>query len=196
MKWIRWIGAFALGGALGLGGGYVVADWTLDNLDTFHGNQVESRGQWGYFPDLGSAEASPVVRAHVARYGILGLPRSEVLYFQAGAEGSDIRIKGNCTYTITLGDLPARWWSITAYDGNGAYLQDVSHASVNHHLARRDGDMHRITMGPGTTDRADLPLSGEGDIILLLRLYVPDQDAIDNPDQVPLPVIEEVGSCA
>ena len=195
MKALRWVGALALGVLIGVGGGYFVADWTLDNLDTFYGDQVQSRGQWAHFTDLGSAEASPVIRAHVARYGILGLPRSEVVYFQAGAEGSDIAINSKCAYTITLEDLPTRWWSLTAYDEDGWYLKDVAHSSVNNHLARQDGDLYRIEMGPNTVDRADLPISGDRSIILLLRLYGPDQAVMDDPNQSPLPVIEEVGPC-
>ena len=64
---------------------------------------------------VGSDQASPYVRARVARHGLLALATSEAVYFMRNADNEGRPLSEDCDYQISGGKLPAGWWSITLY---------------------------------------------------------------------------------
>lgn len=71
-------------------------------------------GAWRTSLVAGSTRADPYTRAIVARNYLFILNRSEAMYFLADTDGEK-PLNRRCTYRVQGGNLPARWWSITAY---------------------------------------------------------------------------------
>ncbi|MEL8054743.1 MAG: DUF1214 domain-containing protein [Pseudomonadota bacterium] len=155
-----------------LGGTLIIDDWASD---------------WS----IGSETANPYVRARVARHGLLALRKEEAVYFTKATDQSGEPLREACTYRVEGSSLPATWWSITLYDaqsrlpmntdsrlsfdktqaefafgGDAAWLFDVRASAI------ADDSL------PWVSSRA----AGEFD--LMLRLYRPTADFLDDPVSV------------
>ena len=78
------------------------------------GNAIEIDG-WVSDWSIGSENASPYIRARVARNGLMGLRREEAVYFMKTTDDEGQRLREDCTYTVSGKTFPADWWSITVY---------------------------------------------------------------------------------
>ena len=78
-----------------------------------------TNGAWSTSRDNGAASASALSRARVALFGLLALPAKEAMYFSARVDSDGEALNGACTYSVSGGELDARWWSITLYKGEG-----------------------------------------------------------------------------
>lgn len=144
---------------------------------------------WTGNTQVGSDAAGPYTRGIVARTGLLALERSEAIYFHRYVDDEGARLHEGCSYELSGGELPARWWSITIYaaddflpvNGDEAYSVDASQV-----------------VGPDGTwtvrvaeDRADRPhwisTRNAGEFNLALRLYNPQQGASSEPGRIDYP---------
>ncbi|MEO0417822.1 MAG: DUF1214 domain-containing protein [Pseudomonadota bacterium] len=152
---------------------------------------------------VGSNEASPYVRARVARHGLLALAKSEAVYFVRGKDDDGARLSSTCIYRISGQDMPARWWSITLYNvaDSKLPLNDDDALSVDEtSVVRADGTASgawEAIIAPEQPADASNWISSRGSdgFDLLLRLYVPETALLNEPTQALSPPTLERMSC-
>lgn len=167
---------------LGLGSAWYVI--------TGAGGTAVAYGSWEINPLVGSAAAGPWDRARVAHHALLGLTREEAVYYVASRDSAGRPLSADATYRISGQDIPARWWSITAY-GPDYFLMPNAEGrySFNSETVTRAEDggfVLRVSRVPRTGDW--LPLGEAERFDLLLRLYNPE----GRPTASELPLIERV----
>ena len=170
---------------LGVGGGsalYLSGLWSTKQPMEF--GDVNVAGWVSDFA-VGSEQASPYVRARVARHGLLALANTEAVYFVRGKDDDGERLREDCDYRLSGSALPAQWWSITLYQTQNSMLpmNDDDALSVDATSIEAEGNTWEALIAP---DRpADTPnwiSSRNADRFdLLLRLYVPQEALLVDP---------------
>ena len=118
-SWQRIGVSLVFGTAIGLGAAWASVAIGRSGLALY-------KGAWTTSRSTGSAAADDRTRAIVAWRGLLALPRSEALYYDASVDGAGRPLNGKCRYRVEGGEMPVRWWSITAYDGAGYLLRTTT----------------------------------------------------------------------
>jgi len=177
----------------GLIGGSAFAAWQIRS-----GANVLSieNGPWRTADNIGSAEAGLHTRAVVALQGLLGLPDSEAIYYNAIVDSAGDALDGSCTYRVSGGQLPTRWWSITAYaDDNYLIPNDTGYYSVG--SGQLTDDLKNnwvVSVAPDNIDGAGLPwipVAIGQNFQLMLRAYHPEPELLNDRETVSLPRIEK-----
>lgn len=184
--WLRY--AFCI--LLGVGGGAALAVHQVRSADL--GQQV-TNGPWSTNTDNGTTDASALSRARVALFGLLALPAKEAMYFRADSDSAGAPLDGNCTYTVSGGEMDARWWSITLYKGEGWLVKNEANRwSVGSNAPPRDAKGNwSFTVSPEKAEGIWLPTGRIPEFDLTLRTYHPRGALIDNPAKAKLPVIKK-----
>jgi hypothetical protein len=188
LKTVLYVGAVALGAALGVGTALLAVSGSVSTAG------IEN-GIWSTNLTIGSPEAGPYTRASIALNGTLALKRSETIYFSADSDEEGDTLTSGCTYVLEGRDPAARWWSVTVYDTEGYLLPDakgrysVSKSSV----MRGQGGTFQIALTRDGKGPNGLP-TGPGNFTLTLRLYNPTPALASAPDKASLPKIKK-GSC-
>ena len=140
---------------------------------------------------VGSEQASPYVRARVARHGLLALANTEAVYFVRGTDDDGERLSEYCDYRLVGGTMPAKWWSITLYRTQDSMLpmNDDEALSVDATSIVAEGDTWQALIVPeGAGDTPNWISSRNSDRFdLLLRLYVPQEALLTNPEATLVP---------
>lgn len=150
---------------------------------------------WSGNVTAGSIAADPYTRAIVARNGLLALNRSETIYFHRYEDERGRTLSADCTYELSGGTLPARWWSVTIYAAdnflpvNGDDAQSIDASRI---ARAADGRWTaRIA-----AQRAGVPnwISSRhaGKFSLSIRLYNPDDRARADAGSIPFPSIRTI----
>lgn len=189
--WHRISLAIVLGGVVGGG-----AAWQATGKGLGRGDIVN--GPWSTALDYGMSGTDSLTRAAVARRGLLALPASETIYWQASVDSDGKPLNGSCTYALTGKALDARWWSVTYYDkagflvANPANLWSFSGTAISE--VERAG--WRVTISPAKPAAGHwLPSAKGQDFDLTLRLYNPGSSFRQAPDKAALPALKREG-CA
>ncbi len=159
------------------------------------GGTVEVDSWRGDFA-IGSSSADPYTRARVARHGLLALARSEAVYLTRAVDGAGRRLTDDCSYRLSGGNMPARWWSVTLYDST-SFLPRNDDNALSYDATRAGGkDWSAIVSDRRPGDGAAwISSRNAGQFDLTLRLYIPDAALIETPEQtLRAPVIERL-SC-
>lgn len=140
---------------------------------------------------VGSRNADAYTRAIVARTGLLALERSEAIYFHRYVDDQGARLREGCTYELSGGDLPARWWSITIYAADDFLpVNGDEAASVDASQVAGSAGNWTVRVAP---DRADQPhwisTRNAGEFNLALRLYNPHERIASAPERIPYPKV-------
>ena len=155
-------------------------------------------GGWRSDFAIGSKAADPYTKARVARHGLLGLAKSEAVYFTRTVDGEGQPLRENCDYKISGAAMPADWWSITLYDGESFLPANTDDAlSI---------DATRLNAGDGPWEAiisAQKPEAGTswissrnaGEFDLTLRLYVPSDKLLESPERTLKPPVVERIAC-
>jgi len=147
-------------------------------------------GPWRTSSLIGSTQASPWLRALVAINGILALHREEAIYLTAAVDNDGQPLRGACRYRVEGHDLPARWWSLTAYGADRFLI-----ANPQHRYSASQNSVTRDAQGAYTIQLAREPLPGDwiatgpGRFVLTLRAYNPLPAFAANPATAALPSI-------
>lgn len=159
------------------------------------GGQAYAFSAKGWFGDLaiGSRDAGPHTRARVAKRGLLALSRDETIYFFRDRDDAGDRLIENCRYRLTGGAMPARWWSVTlyAYDDFLAVNDDDAH-SVSPERITDVSDWSAFIQSSLPKNGAWLSSSKAGPFNLTLRLYNPDDAALEQPGDIPFPELVKI----
>jgi len=163
-------------------------------IDSFAKVQMIKDGAWTSNPSVGSVQANMYIRATIARIALFALSKTEALYYNAFTDEEGEPLRPECDYIIEGGDLPARWWSITAYDKDHFLIPNaLNRYSYNMKNLRRDEQgRYKIHLSQTPKDLNWLPAAKEGTMSLTLRAYNPAPDLRENMGNAELPKIRKV----
>jgi hypothetical protein len=176
---------------LGLGSAYYAVSAGLS------GGEI-ANGPWRTSLVTGSQQADLWTRARVAVGGLLALAPSETVYWNADVDGEGHRLDARCDYRVEGEELPARWWSLTAYGADHFLIpNDAGRWSFSQTtLAREPGGPWTLSVSTEAKEGNWLP-SGEagasGPFALTLRLYNPAPEVVERAASVRLPRIVREG---
>ena len=188
--WLR----YTLCIALGLAGG---AAFAVHQVRSDYAAKQVRNGPWSANTDQGTAKASAMTRAKVALNGLLALPAKEAMYFIAATDSDGAPLSGKCTYSVSGGELDARWWSITLYKGEGWLVKNAANRwSIAGNAPPRDAQGNwSFTVSPKKAEGVWLPTGNTPQFDLTLRTYHPQGALLNDPAKAKLPVIKKEG-CA
>jgi hypothetical protein len=148
-------------------------------------------GAWRTNTASGSPDADVYTRARVALVGLFALGRAETLYYVARVDDAGDPLDGRCDYRLEGRDLPARWWSITAYAPDSFLVpNDARVYSRSKSTVHRDADGAFVVRVSATAREGDfLPVPPDGAFDLTARLYNPDDAVQASPGAAALPRI-------
>ncbi len=164
-------------------------------LDSFTRSKIVRDRAWTSSPWIGSAYANMYLRAFIARTALFALNKREALYFNAFADDDGEPLRAECDYIVEGGDLPARWWSITAY-GKDHFLipNTLNRYSYNMKTVQRDDrGQYRIHLSQTPKDPNWLPSPQKGSMSLTLRAYNPAPSLVETMGSTGLPRIKKAG---
>ncbi|MEM9225095.1 MAG: DUF1214 domain-containing protein [Pseudomonadota bacterium] len=187
-------GAIGLFSALWYGGMVPGGPRMGSNLDV---------GGWSSDWSIGSENASPYVRARIARFGLLAMRKDEAVYFGKAVDDLGDPMVESCTYRVSGRSMPARWWSITLYNAE-SYLPSNDDGALSFDATRvpegnEDWSFIVSPSAPGPdengVDEAWVSSRAAGTFDLTLRLYSPTPELIEHPKRtLRSPTIERL-SC-
>ena len=151
----------------------------------------EAIGPWVTGKDFGTAGASARPRAVVALRGLLALPASEARYYTAAVGDSGRPLDGHCRYRLSASTIPARWWSVTVYDGAGYLVKNDAGVYSLESVALGPGEQARwsLVVAPDRQPGHWLPTGRIDHFELTLRTYLPADGGRGNLTRAQLPVI-------
>jgi len=155
-------------------------------------------GPWRTNLTTGSADASLYTRARVAVAGLLALAPSETIYFTAATDSGGEPLRASCDYVLAGGELPARWWSVTAYGADHFLIPNAAgrYSIGQTTLLRDSGGRWTARVSSQPSDGNWIP-SGDpgasGAFSLTLRLYNPNADLARDPASAKLPELAQEG---
>lgn len=185
--WHRISIAIAAGLAVGAGGAW----WRIQ--DGLSSGRLQN-GAWTTALNYGTANTDAETRAAVALRGILALPSTETVYWNATTDSDRRPLDGSCSYAMTGTPLDARWWSVTYYDEQGylvanpANIWSFSGASLT--PAEKGG--WRVTIRPSKPEGGGhwLPSADGQGFELTLRMYNPGPAFRAAPEKAALPLLK------
>ncbi|WP_456329293.1 DUF1214 domain-containing protein [Archaeoglobus sp.] len=171
----------------GVAFGIVSAYYTVDYIAEFF---TVKNGAWKANLLAGSEKADIYTRAAIALNALFALNRSEAVYFIAHTDSNFNPLRLHCDYRIEGGELPARWWSITVY-GLDLFLipNEYDIYAVTSESVEWNNGKWVVKLSQKYQDGNWIPLRGEGNFILVLRLYNPDKTVYESPQSIELPKI-------
>lgn len=176
---------------LGTGGAWALAGRGLGKADIVNGSWTTSLG-------YGTKSTDPFTRAGVARRGLLALPATETVYWQAAVDSDGKALDGSCRYAMTGAALDARWWSVTVYDTAGYLMPNALNAWSFNGAAISEAEKGgwRVEIGPKQPASGHwLPTTAGKPFHLTLRMYNPGKGFIAAPSKSALPALKKEG-CA
>lgn len=188
-------GSALLVGVVAGGGSALALSGLLPGFGSMSDGAVDLAG-WKSDWTIGSEAANPYTRARIARHGLLALARSEAVYFTRNTDDQGERLREECRYRLSGGTMPAQWWSVTLYDAdNRLPMNEDGALSVD--ASRTQDQAWSVTIAPQKPGEG-LWLSSHnaGSFDLTLRLYVPEQQLIDDPSGTLAPPRVERLDCA
>lgn len=182
--WLRYL----VCAVVGVVGGALIAGQTVRSGAL--GSNV-AIGPWVTGTDFGTAQASARTRAVVALRGLLALPASEARYYTAAADDSGRPLDGRCRYRVSGGTLPAKWWSITVYDGAGYLVKNDAGIYSLGSAALGPGEQAHwnVVLAPDRQAGHWLPTGKIDHVELTLRVYLPADGGRGNLTRAQLPTI-------
>jgi hypothetical protein len=183
----------ALTAALALG--FVATIFALEGDPGFGAVRL---GPWTSWPRLGASDIDPYARAIVAVDGALPLGAGEGMVFYAHADESGAPLDSRCDYEIAGAALPARFWTLTAYDMDGRLRPNPAgrYGLTSAGLLRAVDGAFVLVAAREARAGNWLPLGEKSRFILALRAYEASSGAIgDTYEGLVLPRIKR-GECS
>lgn len=166
LRILLFILALLIGAASGL-----AMTWVMSARDNGFG--ALDIGSWRAWPRSGTFEADPYARASFARSGELPIGLSEGITFVATTDDNGRTLNGRCVTRLSGLLLPARFWTITIYDGRGRLIENLAgrygYTSVEaFYNARGEID---ILLAPRAQSGNWIPTGESERIVAVIRLY-------------------------
>lgn len=187
----RWIMALVV--IAGLGAGAASAVWTMKR----GGLRGEGHQGWYGSSVAGSVDADPWTRARIALTGLLALNKSQAIYFSRGTDDSGEQLREGCSYRVTGGAMPGRWWSVTVYaDDDFLPMNDDDALSFDATEVTPDAQGQWTAIVADKRPEAGAWASSRkaGNYTLTMRIYQPTKAAQDDLGSIVKPRFEKL-SC-
>ncbi len=139
-----------------------------------HGIGAINVGPWSAWPFVGGAEVDPYTSARSAADGTLPLGAAEGLSFEAATDDNGTPLRQNCRYEISGKTPITRVWTLTAYSQDGAALvSNIGDVAAFHsgNIVRFADSSFIIKIDDRPSSGNWMPISGDDDFKLILRLY-------------------------
>lgn len=187
----HWLVGAALVLASGAGGAFYA--FKTVNLNAHSRSAILNHG-WRTDRTFAAASASPYTRAYLAVVGLLGLPRSEAIYFFRDKADGGETLESDAVYEITGRDMPGRWWSLTLYDADQFLTPNrYNRYSVRSSDLKREPDgSFRIRLSRDPQPGNWIPMGDGHNMSLLLRVYNPEPGLDARLDSIALPTLRKV----
>lgn len=184
----RWLAVVFSAVVLGVGSA------ALAIFSAYRLSNVEN-GIWRTIPVTSSPDADIWTRALIAIVGVLALDRSETVYFSATTDGDRQPLSSRCDYRIEGGRFATRWWSLTAYGGDGFLIPNSAERYSFSASTVDSGPDGRwtVTLSAEPQEGNWLPTGDAEGIDLLLRFYNPEPELADALGTVELPTVTNLG---
>ncbi len=166
MRVLFFILALIIGSASGLG-----MTWVMSARE--NGFSALDIGAWRGWPRSGTFDADPYARASFARSGELPIGIAEGIAFVASSDDQGRAIDGRCITRIKGKLLPARFWTLTIYDGRGRLIENPAARygfTSTEVVFDADGDVD-IWLSPRVHSGNWLPTGENERIVAIIRLY-------------------------
>lgn len=178
-------------------GGFTLGSATIP-LGVF-GVEIIKVDHWESNWLIGTKQTNPYVRSYVSVFGLLGLPKTEAVYFNRSSDDEGRPLTGDCVYEMTGTGQAAQWWSITLYDDYGFFpMNDGQALSVD--ATDFSNSMNRwrasISQTPPDDGTAWISSQAADGFVLTLRLYKPSADLLALPKTVLNPPSVKRLSCS
>lgn len=154
-------------------------------------------GPWVARTGEAAGQTDPYARAAAAATIDLPFGVAEGLAFAAATDSAGEPLSGRCSYAVTGRVLPARLWTLTAYDGAGLLMANPSGRTGYHSrsLLRDAAGNFVVEVAPSPQPGNWLPTTGGEGLLLVLRLYDTPLTTGLLPVDLALPEITR-GDCA
>ena len=152
-------------------------------------------GSWETDLTIGSNAAGLYQRARISLYALWALNSSETIYFLSRTDSDGNQLSRQCTYRIEGSDPQTRWWSVAAYNNYHFIPNTEDRYSFSKTTVERETDgSWKIGLASQKQAKNWLP-SGDtdGELILVLRVYNPAPEFVQNLTSIPLPKIVKEG---
>jgi len=171
----------------GIAFGVFSAYYTVNYITDFF---TVKNGPWKVSLLAGSENADIYTRAAIALNALFALNKSEAVYFIAQTDSNFNPLRLHCDYRIEGGYLPARWWSITVYASDHFLIpNEYDIYAVTSENVKWDDGRWTVRLSQQYHHDNWIPLRGEGNFILVLRLYNPGRSVYESPESIDLPKI-------
>ena len=173
---------------LGLGS----AAWMVSRASPFGGVPA---GAWTAWPKLGSRDVDPYALAIRARTADVPLGAGEGLVISARVDGDGRPLEAACTYRVEGATPPARYWTLTLTDPEGAPVRTpLGRAGFTSREVLRDGQGRTaVVLSPAAAPGNWLQMPEHGRVTLVLRLYDTPISGASGLDPETLPRIRREG---
>lgn len=131
----------------------------------------------------------------LASRGVLGGTNEQSLMFMTNVSSDGKILKTGAKYRITGNSIPSSNWSLTAYHSDYLIPGEMQKYCVtNTSVKTNENGTWEAFLTPDAMDTENWIYSGkEGDdLVLVLRVYNPTPDVIENMDELNLPEIEKL----
>jgi hypothetical protein len=183
---------FLLALVIAAGTGLGLTWWSIANGPRLGAMSI---GPWRAWPQIGGQDADRYARASVARSGELPLAAGEGIAFLASEDSQGAALSGQCRYRIAPIGPPARWWTLTLYDGARRLFANPAerYAFTSAEVVRGSDGEAAIVAALAAEPGNWLP-SPAGRFQLVLRLYdTPISTGLAAEEAVALPAITAEG---
>lgn len=154
-------------------------------------------GDWSVLETAASDQASALERAAWARSGFAIMPRERALYFTRTTASNGRDLEGGCRYRITGTAPTAAWWSLMVYDARLSTISSDGPTSINSDNVQLDARGGYTAYLSGAREPGNwLSNRTSGTLVIVYRIYEPDETLLKDVSSVSLPVIVQSGGCA
>lgn len=177
---LRYLVGVVAGALLGIGSALWLAGlWPANSKMAFGNVDV---GGWHSDFAIGSKAADPYTRARVARHGLLALAKTEAVYFTRASDDDGAPLREACTYRLSGGAMPAKWWSVTLYDAR-SMLPTNTDGALSIDASRAGKGAWEAIIAPKRPAGSEHWISSRraGTFDLTLRLYLPEAPLLADP---------------
>ncbi|HTO65540.1 MAG TPA: DUF1214 domain-containing protein [Bradyrhizobium sp.] len=153
-------------------------------------------GAWTARPKTGTADIDPYSRATIVRNGELPIGTGDGVAFTTASDDKKKPLDGRCDVVLSGVTPPARFWTLTLYDGKGHVVANAlqRYGFTSQEIVRAADGSFEIHVASRSRAGNWLPTGGIERYSLMLRLYdTPVGVATRSQREAPMPAITTVG---
>ena len=153
-------------------------------------------GSWIARPKTGTADIDPYSRATIVRNGELPIGTGDGVAFTTATDDRKKPLDGRCDVVLSGVTPPARFWTLTLYDGKGHVVANAlqRYGFTSQEIVRAADGSFEIHVASRSRSGNWLPTGGIERYSLMLRLYdTPVGVATRSQREAPMPAITTVG---